>query len=92
MIGAKIENDMRQELFAHYQELSLDFYNDNKIGNLMSVITNDLYNIGEFAHHFPEDIVISTISLVGSILFILSINWKIALIPLIMLPFLLLSL
>lgn len=90
MIGAKIENDMRQELFAHYQELSLDFYDENKIGNLMSVITNDLYNIGEFAHHFPEDIVISTISLVGSILFMLSINWKIALIPLIMLPFLLL--
>lgn len=89
MIGAKIENDMRQELFAHYQELSLDFYDENKIGNLMSVITNDLYNIGEFAHHFPEDIVISTISLVGSILFMLSINWKIALIPLIMLPFLL---
>ena len=89
MIGAKIENDMRQELFAHYQELSLDFYDENKIGNLMSVITNDLYNIGEFAHHFPEDIVISTISLVGSILFMLSINWKIAMIPLIMLPFLL---
>ena len=46
MIGAKIENDMRQELFAHYQELSLDFHDENKIGNLMSVITNDLYNIG----------------------------------------------
>ena len=46
MIRAKIENDMRQELFAHYQELSLDFHDENKIGNLMSVITNDLYNIG----------------------------------------------
>lgn len=88
MMGAKIENDMRQELFAHYQSLSLDFYDNHKIGSLMSRINSDLYNIGEFSHHFPEDLVISSVSFVGSLVLMMSINVRIALVPLLMLPFL----
>lgn len=88
MMGAKIENDMRQELFAHYQSLPLNFFDNNKVGSLMSRLTNDLYNIGEFAHHFPEDIIISGVSFVGSLILMFTISPMIALVPLIMLPFL----
>lgn len=86
MMGAHIENDMRKELFDHYQNLSLDFYDNHKVGALMSRLTGDLYNIGELAHHGPEDMLMSTISFVGSLIIMMKINAKLALIALILVP------
>ena len=66
VMGAKIEYDMRNEIFGHFQKLSFSFYDNQKVGQLMSRITNDLFEITELLHHGPEEIVISTIKLVGS--------------------------
>ena len=66
VMGAKMEYDMRKEIFAHYQKLSFSFYDEQKVGQLMSRITNDLFEISELLHHGPENIVISLIKLVGA--------------------------
>ncbi|WP_159640028.1 ABC transporter ATP-binding protein [Erysipelothrix anatis] len=86
MMGARIENDMRKELFSHYQDLSLDFYDNHKVGSLMSRITGDLYNIGELAHHGPEDMVMTSVSFVGALILMLLINVKLALILFALIP------
>ncbi|MEW5208125.1 ABC transporter transmembrane domain-containing protein, partial [Bacillus cereus] len=56
IMGARMERDMRHELFAHYQKLSFAFYDDQKVGQLMSRVTNDLFDISELCHHGPEDL------------------------------------
>ena len=61
MMGAKMEYDMRNEIFSHYQKLSFSFFDNQKVGQLMSRVTNDLFEISELFHHGPEDIVISII-------------------------------
>ncbi|HAH19017.1 MAG TPA: thiamine ABC transporter permease, partial [Eubacterium sp.] len=66
VMGAKIEYDMRAEIFNHYQKLSFSFYDDQKIGQLMSRITNDLFDITELLHHGPENIAISFIKIIGA--------------------------
>ena len=66
VMGAKIEYDMRAEIFGHYQKLSFSFFNNQKVGQLMSRITSDLFDISELLHHGPEDLVISVIKIVGS--------------------------
>ncbi|TAL34541.1 MAG: ABC transporter ATP-binding protein, partial [Phenylobacterium sp.] len=66
MMGAKIESRMRQELFEHLQTLSFSFYDSERVGQLMSRITNDLYFIGELCHHGPEDLAIATLKFVGA--------------------------
>ena len=86
MMGARMERDMRSEIFGHYQKLSFTFYDDQKIGQLMSRVTNDLFEISELFHHGPEDIVISLIKMVGSFLILLSINWKLALATVALIP------
>ena len=63
VMGAKIEYDMRAEIFSHYQKLSFNFYDDQKVGQLMSRITSDLFDISELLHHGPENIVISLLNL-----------------------------
>ena len=78
VMGAKIEYDMRNEIFGHFQKLSFSFYDNQKVGQLMSRITNDLFDITELLHHGPEEIVISTIKLVGSLIVLLIINVKLA--------------
>ncbi len=79
VMGAKIEYDMRNEIFGHFQKLSFSFYDNQKVGQLMSRITNDLFNITELLHHGPEEIVISTIKLIGSFVVLMMINVKLAL-------------
>lgn len=79
VMGAKIEYDMRNEIFGHFQKLSFSFYDNQKVGQLMSRITNDLFDITELLHHGPEEIVISTIKLIGSFVVLMVINVKLAL-------------
>lgn len=79
IMGAKMEYNMRNEIFAHYQKLSFSFYDNQKVGQLMSRVTNDLFEISELFHHGPEDIVISLIKLAGSFTILLSVNWHLAL-------------
>lgn len=70
VMGARIETDMRNDLFAHLQKLSYSFYDNTKIGHLMSRITNDLFDVTEFAHHFPEELFIALIKIsVGFVMF-----------------------
>ena len=64
IMGAKIEHDMRNEIFSHYQKLSFAFYDNQKIGQLLSRVTSDLFDISELLHHGPEDVVISIIKFV----------------------------
>lgn len=82
MMGAHIEHDMRNEIFGHYQKLSFAFYDNQKVGHLLSRITSDLFDISELLHHGPEDIIISGIKLVGSFAILAVINIKLALIAL----------
>lgn len=79
LMGAKIEHDMRNEIFGHYQKLSFAFYDNQKVGHLLSRITSDLFDITELLHHGPEDIVISSIKLVGAFIILLIVNVKMAL-------------
>lgn len=79
VMGAKIEYDMRAEIFAHYQKLSFSFYDNQKVGQLMSRITSDLFDISELLHHGPENIVISIIKLVGALVILLCISPLLAL-------------
>ena len=74
VMGARMEYDMRAEIFAHYQKLSFSFYDDQKVGQLMSRITSDLFDITELLHHGPENLVISLIKIIGAfvILFLIS--------------------
>ena len=80
VMGAKIEHDMRNEIFGHYQKLSFAFFDNQKVGHLLSRITSDLFDITELLHHGPEDVVISTIKLVGAFIILLMINAKLALV------------
>lgn len=86
MMGAKMEYNMRNEIFAHYQRLSFSFYDNQKVGQLMSRVTNDLFEISELFHHGPEDIIISIIKLAGSFSILLSINWRLALLSFAVVP------
>lgn len=74
MMGAKMEYDMRNDLFGHFQKLSFSYYDNQKTGQLMSRITNDLFDISELCHHGPEDIVISIIKSVGAFVILFRIN------------------
>ncbi|MBQ9886266.1 MAG: ABC transporter ATP-binding protein [Lachnospiraceae bacterium] len=87
VMGAKIERDLRRELFEHYQKLSFSFYDNAKVGQLMSRVTNDLFDITELFHHGPEDVVISVIKLIGSLVILCSINIKLAIAAFMLLPF-----
>ena len=78
VMGTKMEANMRSEIFEHYQKLSFSFYDEQKVGQLMSRVTTDLFDISELFHHGPEDIVISLIKLVGSFGILLSVNWRLA--------------
>lgn len=89
MMGARMEYNMRNEIFAHYQKLSFSFFDNQKVGQLMSRVTNDLFDISELFHHGPEDIVISIIKLFGSFAILLSINWRLALVAFAVVPIML---
>ena len=86
MMGAMMESDMRRELFAHFQKLSFSFYDDQKTGQLMSRITNDLFALSELFHHGPEDLAIGIIKFCGVFLITFSINPALSLIVCAFLP------
>lgn len=87
VMGAKMEYDMRAEIFAHMQKLSFSFYDDAKVGQLMSRITSDLFDITELLHHGPENIILSLLKIVGAFVILLNINKWLALAAFIVLPF-----
>lgn len=80
IMGAKMEADMREDIFTHLQKLSFSYYDNNTTGKLMSRVVTDLFDISELAHHGPEDVFISILKIVGSFLLLLNINVKITLI------------
>lgn len=86
MLGINIETDMRKKMFDHIQKLSFRFFDNNKTGHLIGRITNDLNDIGEVAHHGPEDVFIAIMTLVGAFLLMADINLKLAIITFIIVP------
>lgn len=87
-LGINIETDMRDELFQHVQKQSFRYFDNTKTGHIMSRFTNDLFDIGELAHHGPEDFFISIMTFAGAFLIMFNINFQLALIVLIIVPFL----
>ena len=85
-MGAMMERDMRNELFAHYQKLSFSFYDEQKTGELMSRITNDLLSLSELYHHGPEDYVVYLIKFIGTLVILLNINVKLTIAVFVFLP------
>lgn len=86
IVGVRMESDMREEVFSHIQKLSVDFYDNNKTGHIMSRIVNDLKDITELAHHGPEDLIISVVMLLGSFGILMSIEWRLTLILFLFIP------
>ncbi|MGO4543147.1 ABC transporter ATP-binding protein, partial [Paenibacillus sp. 2TAB19] len=85
-LGINIESDMRKKLFDRIQKLSFGFFDNNKTGHLVSRMTNDLMDIGEIAHHGPEDMFIAVMTLMGTFGIMLSINWQLAVLTFIIIP------
>ena len=87
--GIRVEADIRRDLFRHMQTLGYGFYDRNRTGQLMSRLTTDLFEITELAHHGPEDLIISLLTIVGALVVMFSIEWRLALVVCIILPVLL---
>lgn len=85
-MGVLVESDMRRDIFTHMQDLSCSFYDKNRTGVLMSRITSDLFEITELAHHGPENVVICTLTIVGSIVMMFTIEWRLSLVIAVTLP------
>jgi ATP-binding cassette subfamily B protein len=86
MMGARMESDMRAELFEHLQKLSFSFYDEQRTGQLMTRITNDTFDLAELYHHWPEDIVVTVLTVVGAFIILLKINVALTLIVFLFLP------
>ena len=86
MMGTKIEHDMRNDVFSHYQKLSFHFFDNQKVGQLLSRITTDLFDISELLHHGPEDLVLSVIKIVGSFVILYRVNGRLTLITFAFVP------
>ncbi|BFK88854.1 ABC transporter ATP-binding protein [Pseudoflavonifractor sp. DSM 107456] len=86
LMGVRIEADIRRDLFAHMQTLSFSFYDKNRTGHLMSRVTGDLFEIAELAHHGPEDMFISAVTLLGAFVVMLNMQWKLALAVFVVVP------
>ncbi len=87
MMGVKIQAQMRREMFCHLEKLSYSFYDNHETGKIMSRMTNDLMDISELAHHGPENIIISSIAIIVSFLYLGSIDWYLTLIIFVCVPF-----
>jgi ATP-binding cassette, subfamily B, bacterial len=88
MLGINIETDMRKKLYDHIQKLSFRFFDNTKTGHLLSRLTNDLMEIGEVAHHGPEDLFIAVMTLIGAFLLMFNINEEMALLTFLVIPLL----
>ncbi|XEC94397.1 ABC transporter ATP-binding protein [Paenibacillus tarimensis] len=86
VMGAKIEADMRNDLFQHVEKLSFEYHDNTRTGQLMSRITTDLFDISELAHHGPEDTVISLVRIIGAFIILVSMNWILTFIIFFILP------
>ena len=84
--GIRVEADIRRDLFHHMQTMSFDFYDRNRTGQLMSRLTSDLFELTELAHHGPEDLLTSTLTIIGAVVVMLTIRWELAIIVLLMIP------
>ena len=84
--GIRVEADIRRDLFRHMQEMSFDFYDSNRTGQLMSRLTSDLFELTELAHHGPEDLLTSILTIIGALIVMVSIRWELALIVMLMIP------
>ncbi|MGM0380271.1 MAG: ABC transporter ATP-binding protein [Bacillota bacterium] len=86
VVGVRIEADMRNKIFSHIQSLDTKFFDNNKTGNIMSRVINDLRDVTELAHHGPEDLFISTVMFIGSFLILFNIEWHLTLIVFLFIP------
>ena len=84
--GIRVEADIRKDLFRHMQEMSFDFYDQNRTGALMSRLTSDLFELTELAHHGPEDLLTSTLTIIGALSVMGSIRWQLAVVVALMIP------
>ena len=84
--GIRVEADIRRDLYVHFQELDFDFFDKNRTGKLMNRLTGDLFEITELAHHGPEDLLISTITIIGALIVMFVVEWRLALIVLVIVP------
>ena len=84
--GIRVEADIRRDLFSHLQELSFEYYDKNRTGQLMSRLTSDLFEITELAHHGPEYLITSFLTVVGAMIIMFSVQWKLALVVCLMFP------
>jgi ATP-binding cassette subfamily B protein len=84
--GIRVETDMRRDLFRHMQKLSYGYFDQSRVGQLMSRMTTDLFDITEFAHHGPEDIFVSTVTIIGALIVMFTIQWRLALVITVMIP------
>jgi len=84
--GIRVETDIRADLFSHLQELDFEFYDQMRTGNLMSRLTGDLFEVTELAHHGPEDLLISVLTVVGSLTIMFTIEWRLALVVSVLIP------
>ena len=84
--GVLVEADIRRDLFSHFEALSFDFYDRNRTGHLMSRLTTDLFDVTELAHHGPEDVFISGVTIIGALIVMFRIQWRLALVVAVILP------
>jgi ATP-binding cassette subfamily B protein len=84
--GIRVETDIRADLFDHLQELDFEFYDQMRTGNLMSRLTGDLFEVTELAHHGPEDLLISVLTVAGSLIIMFTIEWRLALVVSVLIP------
>ena len=86
IFGVRVEADIREDLFSHMQTLSFDFYDHNRTGQLMSRLTTDLFELTELAHHGPEDLLTSVLTIIGALIVMGSIRWQLAVVVALMIP------
>ena len=86
MFGVRVEADLREDLFVHIQSLDFEFFDKNRTGQLLSRMTGDLFEITELSHHGPEDLFIAGVTIIGAIIIMFTIQWKLALLILILIP------
>ncbi len=84
--GVRVEADIRRDLFSHLQELDFGFYDKNRTGTLMSRLTGDLFEITELSHHGPEDLLIASCTIIGALIYLFIIQWRLALVLALLLP------
>ena len=84
--GIRVEADIRSDLYKHFQELDFDFFDENRTGKLMNRLTGDLFEITELAHHGPEDLLISGITIIGALIVMFTVEWRLALVVAVIVP------